>query len=133
VTFTLNGVDGATAVALDEGRSLPITGGRFTDTFQGGTGVHVSRIDLPTVAPTTTTTVAPTTSTTVAPTTTTTVAPTTTTTVAPTTTTTVAPTTTTTVAPTTTTTVAPPVTVKPGKRVGWFGKVRTTALRWYLQ
>jgi hypothetical protein len=133
VTFTLNGVEGATAVVLDEGRSLPITGGRFTDTFEGGTGVHVYRIDLPAVAPTTTTTVAPTTTTTVAPTTTTTVAPTTTTTVAPTTTTTVAPTTTTTVAPTTTTTVAPPTTVKPGKRVGWYAKIRTTAIRWFSQ
>jgi hypothetical protein len=115
VTFTLNGIEGATAVALDEGRSLPVTGGRFTDSFQGETGVHVYRIDVSNPT-TTTTTVAPTT-------TTTTVAPTTTTT-------TVAPTTTTTtVAPTTTTTTVAPT--KPGKRQGWFGRSKTQAVRLY--
>ena len=45
VTFTLKLLDGATAVVPDEGRSLPVTGGRFSDTFRGGTGVHVYRID----------------------------------------------------------------------------------------
>lgn len=77
VTFTLNGIEGATAVVLDEGRSLPIAGGRLTDTFQGGTGVHVYRINVPTVAPV--------------------------------------------------------ETVKPSRRIGWFAKIRTLAIRWLLR
>jgi hypothetical protein len=123
VTFTLNGIGGASAVVVDEARTLTVTNGRFTDTFRGGTGVHVYRIDVASAPTTTTTTVAPTTTTTVAPTTTTT-------TVAPTTTTTVAPTTTTsTVAPTTTTTTVAPT--KPGRRHGWFGRVKESAVRLY--
>jgi len=85
VTFTLTGIDGATAVALDEGRSIPVVAGRFSGSFPGGTGVHVYRIDLPT-APTTTPT-----------------------------------------------TVAPTTTVKPGRRLGWFGRIKAFATRWYFR
>jgi hypothetical protein len=48
VTFTVRGVDTATAVVLDERRNLRVSNGRFVDTFRGGTGVHVYRIDVPT-------------------------------------------------------------------------------------
>lgn len=43
-TFTLAGVGGGTATVLDEGRSLPITNGAFSDDFADGNAVHVYRI-----------------------------------------------------------------------------------------
>ena len=75
IGFELTGVQQGTVEVLDEGRTLELVDGRFSDDFVGGTGVHVYRIDVSVEPPTTTTTVPPTTTTTVPPTTTTTVPP----------------------------------------------------------
>jgi hypothetical protein len=43
VAFTVAGVDAGTATVLDEGRSLPIVGGRFSDVFDDW-AVHLYEI-----------------------------------------------------------------------------------------
>jgi hypothetical protein len=44
-TFDLPCVGNATATVVDEGRSMSITNGRFSDTFADGNAVHIYRID----------------------------------------------------------------------------------------
>jgi hypothetical protein len=44
-TFALACTGNATATVLNEGRTIPVVNGRFTDTFASGTAVHNYRID----------------------------------------------------------------------------------------
>ncbi len=43
--FELACTGDGTATVLDEGRTIPVTGGRFTDRFADGNAVHIYRID----------------------------------------------------------------------------------------
>jgi hypothetical protein len=44
-TFSLPCVGNATATVLGENRSLPVTGGSFTDSFADGNTIHIYRLD----------------------------------------------------------------------------------------
>ena len=44
-TFDVPCVGQATVTVLDEGRTIPLTGGRFTDSFADGNTIHIYRID----------------------------------------------------------------------------------------
>jgi hypothetical protein len=44
-TFDIPCVGNATATVLDEGRSIPVTNGRFQDQFADGNSIHIYRID----------------------------------------------------------------------------------------
>lgn len=44
-SFTIPCVGEATAVVLGENRSIPVSGGRFSDSFADGNAVHIYRID----------------------------------------------------------------------------------------
>jgi hypothetical protein len=44
-TFSLLGVDSGTATVISENRSIPISNGRFLDSFADGNAVHIYRID----------------------------------------------------------------------------------------
>jgi len=44
-TFDVPCVGDATVTVLDEGRTIPLIGGRFSDSFADGNAVHVYRID----------------------------------------------------------------------------------------
>ena len=43
--FSLPCVGDASATVLNEGRSIPVTGGSFTDSFADGNAIHIYRID----------------------------------------------------------------------------------------
>ena len=43
--FTLSGVTSGTATVIGENRTIPITSGRFSDTFADGNAIHIYRID----------------------------------------------------------------------------------------
>jgi hypothetical protein len=43
--FTLAGGADGTATVVDEDRTVPITGGKFSDSFASGTAIHIYRID----------------------------------------------------------------------------------------
>ena len=44
-TFDVPCVGDATVTVLDEGRTIPLIGGRFSDSFADGNAVHIYRID----------------------------------------------------------------------------------------
>jgi hypothetical protein len=44
-TFSLSGVDSGTATVIGENRTIPISSGRFSDSFPDGNAIHVYRID----------------------------------------------------------------------------------------
>jgi hypothetical protein len=44
-SFSIPCVGNATATVVDEGRTLPVTNGSFTDSFADGNAVHIYRID----------------------------------------------------------------------------------------
>lgn len=44
-TFSLLGVDNGTATVIDENRTIPISNGRFSDSFGDGNAIHIYRID----------------------------------------------------------------------------------------
>jgi hypothetical protein len=44
-TFSLSGVDSGTARVIEENRTIPISHGRFSDSFPDGNAIHVYRID----------------------------------------------------------------------------------------
>jgi hypothetical protein len=44
-TFSLSGVDSGTATVIGEDRAIPISNGRFLDSFSDGNAIHIYRID----------------------------------------------------------------------------------------
>ena len=44
-TFSLTGVDSGTATVIGENRTIPISNGRFSDSFADGNAIHIYRID----------------------------------------------------------------------------------------
>ena len=44
-TFSLSGVDSGTATVIGENRTIPISNGRFSDSFADGNAIHIYRID----------------------------------------------------------------------------------------
>jgi hypothetical protein len=44
-TFSLWGIDGTTATVIGENRTIPISHGRFSDSFEDGNAIHIYRID----------------------------------------------------------------------------------------
>ena len=44
-TFSLSGVDSGTAAVIGENRTIPISNGRFSDSFADGNAIHIYRID----------------------------------------------------------------------------------------
>ena len=44
-TLSLSGVDSGTATVIGENRTIPISNGRFSDSFADGNAIHIYRID----------------------------------------------------------------------------------------
>ena len=45
-TLSLSGVDKGTATVIGENRTIPISNGRFSDSFVDGNAIHIYRIDV---------------------------------------------------------------------------------------
>jgi hypothetical protein len=44
-TFSLSGVESGTATVIGENRTIPISNGRFSDSFADGNAIHIYRVD----------------------------------------------------------------------------------------
>lgn len=44
-TFTLSGIDNGAAAVIGENRTIPVSNGRFSDSFEGGNAIHIYKID----------------------------------------------------------------------------------------